>query len=199
MQLDHLAVTAADLAAGVAWAEARLGLPLAPGGRHALFSTHNRLLSLGPDLYLEVIAPDPEAPPPARPRWFDLDRAGAPLLGNWIVRLEGDEGFAPDAGEVLALSRGDLRWEIAVPADGRLPRDGGLPTPIRWAAGTVHPAARLPDHGARLVALTVFHPEAPALAARLRPVLRDPRVRFVAAVRAGLQARIATPAGIAVL
>ena len=35
--------------------------------------THNRLLGLGTNVYLEVIAIDTEAAPPARPRWFSLD------------------------------------------------------------------------------------------------------------------------------
>ena len=87
MELDHLAITCASLPEGAAWAEERLGAPLEPGGRHAHFGTHNRLLSLGPGLYLEVIAPDPEAPAPGRPRWFGLDEAREPTLGNWIVRV----------------------------------------------------------------------------------------------------------------
>ena len=50
MEIDHLAVTCASLPEGVAWTEARLGLTLAPGGRHERFGTWNRLLSLGPGL-----------------------------------------------------------------------------------------------------------------------------------------------------
>ena len=33
--VDHLVVAAAGLDAGTAWLEAHLGVPLAPGGRHA--------------------------------------------------------------------------------------------------------------------------------------------------------------------
>ena len=62
--LDHLVVAAADLEEGTRWVEERLGVGLEAGGRHTLFGTHNRVLSLGPDCYLEVIAVDPEAPPP---------------------------------------------------------------------------------------------------------------------------------------
>ena len=61
MRLDHLAIVADRLEPGVAWAEERLRVALRPGGRHARFGTHNRLLGLGPDCYLEVITPDPEA------------------------------------------------------------------------------------------------------------------------------------------
>lgn len=65
--IDHLVVAAVDLAGGARWIEERLGVALDAGGRHEVFGTHNRVLSLGPERYLEVIAVDPEAPPPARP------------------------------------------------------------------------------------------------------------------------------------
>lgn len=64
--VDHLVVAAAGLDAGAAWLEAHLGAPLAPGGRHAAMGTHNRLLRLGPRLYLELIAIDPDAARPGR-------------------------------------------------------------------------------------------------------------------------------------
>ena len=78
LELDHLAVSAADLAVGTARIEDLFGVRLAPGGKHPDMGTHNRLLSLGPGLYLEVIAIDAAAPPPDRPRWFDLDNFDGP-------------------------------------------------------------------------------------------------------------------------
>ena len=46
-------------------------------------------LSLGAGEYMEVIAVNPAAPPPGRPRWFDLDRfTGAPRITNWILRCD---------------------------------------------------------------------------------------------------------------
>jgi hypothetical protein len=198
MELDHLAVVAADLDAGAAHVASALGIAPGPGGRHARFGTHNLLLSLGPGLYLEVIAPDPAAPSPAGPRWFGLDRAGAPRLGNWIVRAETLEGLPPQAGVPVAMTRGDLAWEIAVPPDGGLPWDGAFPSVIAWRAGR-HPADLLPDHGLRLLALTVLCPDPAAAAARLAGRLADARVVFAAAPAVALRARIATPAGERVL
>lgn len=73
--LDHLVVAARDLDSGARWLERQLGVPLVPGGAHVLMGTHNRLLRLagGERLYLELIAIDPAAAPPSRPRWFGLD------------------------------------------------------------------------------------------------------------------------------
>ncbi|NCO85786.1 MAG: VOC family protein [Rhodobacterales bacterium] len=200
MRLDHLAVTCADLGAGVAWVEAALGVRLEPGGQHAHYATHNRLLGLGAGLYLEVIAPDPEAPAPGHPRWFGLDQAGAPRLGNWIVAVD-DLGAAladaPEAGRAVALTRGALSWQIGVPDDGGLPLGGAFPTLIAWGQGVAHPSTRLADQGVRLTALQVKHPQAAALRGRLA-ALDDPRVAL-AEGPVGLRATFATPTGQAVL
>lgn len=167
--IDHLVVAAADLDAGAAWLEAHLGVPLAPGGKHTAMGTHNRLLKLGPRLYLELIAIDPEAPAPGRPRWFGLDDpalkervAARPRLIHWVARCEDIVGAAAartePPGEILELSRGDFRWRITVPADGHLPGDGLIPTLIQWRS-PVHPADDLPERGCALMKLEGFHPE----------------------------------------
>lgn len=197
--LDHLAVVCTDLEKGVAHAEEALGARFQPGGKHARYGTHNRLLGLGPDLYLEVIAPDPEAAPQG-PRWFGLDAvSGAPRLGNWIVacdNLDAALASSPNGvGEAVDLERGDLRWRIAVPGDGSLPMGGGWPTLIEWAPETLHPALRLADSGLRLSRLTIHHPEADRIAKALAARLADPRIAFVTASAPSLSAIFLTPEG----
>ena len=199
LTIDHLAVSAETLDEGVAAVEAGLGLRLAPGGVHPHMSTHNRLLGLG-EVYLEVIATDPAAPAPAWPRWFDLDNfAGAPRLTNWICAcddLAAAIAAAPlGVGAPVDLQRGDLRWRMAVPGDGRLPFDGCFPALIQWQGA--HPAARLPDQGARLRRLEVAHPDAVALRSVL--VLADPRVVIIEGATKALRAEIDTPHGLRVL
>lgn len=206
LRLDHLAVTAMTLEAGVAAMEAALGVALAAGGKHALMGTHNRLLGLG-DVYLEVIAVDPDAAAPGRSRWFDMDHfAGAPRLTNWIARcgdLASAVALAPAGiGVPTAFARGELRWQMAVPEDGRLPFDGAYPALIAWqgaARGAGHPAARLPDVGCRLRRLEIAHPEAAALRAALAGVLDDPRVVIVAGAVKAMRAEIETPHGLRVI
>jgi len=197
MELDHLAVTCGDLDEGVAAVEAALGVALSPGGRHDHMGTHNRLLSLGPGLYLEVIASDPAAPKPAWPRWFDLDsRSGPPRLTHWICRVDdlaAALSAAPEgAGAVTDLARGAFRWRMAVPETGRLPFDDTFPALIEWRAGG-HPADNLPDAGCRLRRLTVTHPQAADLAASLG--LQDARVVFAEGPAKMLTAEIDTPMG----
>jgi len=198
-RLDHLAVVCSDLADCTAWAEAALGVSFQTSGKHARYGTHNRLLGLGSDLYLEVIAPDPEGASMG-PRWFGLDAvSGAPRLGNWIVACD-DLGAAlaaspQGAGEAVDLERGDLKWRIAVPKDGSLPMAGGWPTLIEWAPGTRHPATRLADSGLRLKSLTIHHPDAATIAAMLAPRLEDRRIGFKTAAIPSLSATFLTPDG----
>ncbi|TWA91006.1 glyoxalase-like protein [Bradyrhizobium stylosanthis] len=69
LRLDHITVAANDLAEGVAYVEDALGIAPPAGGAHPLMGTHNHLLRLSETSFLEVIAPDPSAPAPTRPRW----------------------------------------------------------------------------------------------------------------------------------
>jgi len=182
--LDHLVVTADRLERGVAQVERALDLTMSGGGAHPVMGTHNRLLSLGPADYLEVIAVDPDAPQPDRARWFDLDRqAPGAALTHWALRVDDLDAAlarAPHgAGEPVALTRGAYSWRMAVAQDGRLPFDGLFPGLIAWNGA--HPAPALSETGARLVALELTHPKADALRRALAPLVQDRRL----IVRAG--------------
>ncbi|MFN3209948.1 MAG: VOC family protein [Roseovarius sp.] len=201
LRLDHFAVAAETLEAGRAYAEESLGVALRPGGQHAHYGTHNMLLGLEDGLYMEVIAVDPEAPAPGYARWFDLDRfEGRPRPTNWICNTD-DLGALvarfPQAGAPVPLARGALRWQMAVPEDGRLPWDNLFPAVIEWQCAQ-HPAQILPASGCRLDRLVVTHPDAQALEAALAPVLADSRVAFETGA-AALRAEMTTPRGTCVL
>ena len=101
-------------------------------------------------------------------------------------------------GHPIALARGDYRWQMAVPDDGRLPFDGAFPALIQWE-GTAHPAPALPDHGLRLQRLEIGHPQATVLQAALAGRIADARVVIAPATGITLRATIDTPAGPRVL
>lgn len=196
--IDHLVVSAATLDEGIGFVEATLGVPMASGGAHPQMGTHNRLLSLGPAAYLEVIAVNPDAPRPDHARWFDLDYfTGNARLTNWVVRVPDlSEALyrAPEGtGDILQLQRGDYRWKMAVPDDGRLPFSGCAPGVLSWQSAD--PAPSLPDHGLRLTALEINHPEAEALSVALLPLVNDDRVSLQSGPP-GLSAWIDTPGGL---
>jgi Glyoxalase-like domain len=172
---DHIVVAARSLAEGAAWCEATLGATPVEGGRHATMGTHNRLLGLGDGvrqrMYLEIIALDPEAPPPPRARWFDLDSpalqaeiAVAPRLVHWVARCNDiDRAIAAlraaghDPGEAIAVERmtahGMLRWRIALRDDGRRLAGGAVPLLIEW--GAAHPCDHLPASGVSVTHLAL--------------------------------------------
>lgn len=201
LSLDHLTVIAPTLADGVAHVRACLGIDAPAGGAHPEMGTHNHLLRLGDDLYLEIIAADPAAPPPHGPRWFGLGDAAAVRadwdrgrrLRGWVARTGDIGAVLADHGALLGvetrLSRDGRGFRFSVPVDGGLPLDGALPSVIERRQPTT-PAERLPDLGARLRAFVLEHPDPAAIAGLYdslgvtgRPELRDgPELRYSALV-----------------
>lgn len=167
-QVDHLVLGTADLDKGAAWLQRFLGVALSDVGRHERMATHNRLLSLGPDIYLELIAIDPAGGSPAMRRWFGLDTpdtreriATRPRLIGWAARTADIVALGERTGGVLGriepMARGDFRWRISVPEDG-YPIEGGLvPSLIQWDVND-HPCRRLPDQQCRLEWMEAAHP-----------------------------------------
>ncbi len=203
--IDHIIVTAPSLAAGEGFVRDVLGDCLQTGGEHPRMGTHNLLARLGDGLFLEVIAADPNAPAPARPRWFSLDTLAAdaePALSAWVVRTTDIRAAAAAASEPLGniapMSRGALNWLITIPEDGSLPLGGAGPELIQWQSD-VHPAAGLKDRGLSLAALEIFHPEPERVSRLLRSLKLEAPVSVSAASACRLSARIDTPAGLRVL
>ena len=171
IQFDHLVVAARTLDEGVRWCEATLGVTPGAGGKHPLMSTHNRLFNISSDAFamafFEIIAVDPEAPPPGRARWFgldELDLSSGPRLLTFVARansldatLAGLRNKGIDGGRALAASRdtpsGLLRWRIAVRDDGAVLYGGAMPTLLEW--GERHPTASMPPSGVVLRSLVL--------------------------------------------
>jgi hypothetical protein len=204
-RLDHFAIAATDLASGTAWLEARLGVQLAPGGVHPRMGTHNRVLRLGDGVYLELIAIDPAAPPPGRPRWFGLDEpvlaarlAERPRLVAWVAATDDLEAAVAASpfphGPAHEMTRGDLVWRITIPDDGAAVEGGAVPTLIEWPAD-VHPTKRMLDAGCSLERLTIRHAEPGRIREGLAAFGLDDPALHVAKGAPSLAATIITPAG----
>jgi hypothetical protein len=221
--IDHLVVVASDLAQGVAWCEATLGITPGPGGEHPLMGTHNRLIKIATaehrTAYLEIIAINPIAIPSistgAR-RWFDMDDLAlqatvaqhGPRLAHWVVgvpdiaaaiRTLAMQGI--DRGAAVQASRptpaGLLQWQISVRPDGQRLFEGCLPTLIEW--GHTHPTQAMPDSGVTLHSLQVQHPQAPALAAAYQSVGLELATVPVSTGPPRLRAQLQTPKGLVTL
>ena len=166
MTVDHIVYGVEDLQAGIEELAERLGVRAAPGGKHVGRGTHNALLALGGDSYLEIIAPDPDQPEPASPVAFALDRIPLPRLVGWAMPVTDIERWAEqarvrgcDPGPVQAMSRRRpdgvlLEWRLT-----RHPPDPSrlvLPFLIDWGSSP-HPSQASPT-GVTLVNLRAEHP-----------------------------------------
>ena len=168
LELDHIALSCADLDAGAKEFARTTGWQLGSGGTHPLMATHNRLRFTGGKTYLELISPDPNAPPPATPRWFGLDdisEDAPPTLSFWMVKVDSlddtvgalrEIGFDP--GNIIDMSRGSLNWRLTIRPDGTLPMGGAAPIFIEWPPG-IHATDSMEDTGLRITNLTVSHPQ----------------------------------------
>lgn len=198
-EIDHIVLGARTLEEGAAFIERTLGVKPQPGGTHEGAGTHNMLLGLGPDCYLEIIAPDPSQPEPAHPRLFDLDDAATrlmleaePRLLTWVARTDAMDAvmarLGPRGGEVRDMKRGDLAWRFAVPPQ-RQDMDNLIPPLIEWKGERA--GRHLHDSHFRLVALEAEHPDADTLRGALEDrglgtamkIKRGPHPRLIAQLR----------------
>lgn len=198
--VDHLVWAAPDLERASHAIADILGVEPAPGGAHPAWGTRNRLLSLGPSTYLEVIGPDPDADPghlAGGPELFGIGGLAGPRLVTWAAKATDLEAFRARAteagialGPVLDGSRRtpegvELRWRLTDPL--AVVWDGVVPFFIDWR-DTPHPAASAPPAGS-LVELAARHPEPEAVGRALAclglegiPVGAGPAARLVAKI-----------------
>ncbi|WP_428633609.1 VOC family protein [Sedimenticola sp.] len=207
-RIDHLVIGAANLAQGAAYVKTQLGVEIPIGGTHEKLGTHNHLMQLGNELFLEVIAVNPNGQTPARPRWFGLDDPhvshalnNQPALLTWVVNTQDIEALlnktSASFGKVTPISRGDLNWLFGLPGDGRLLAGGMLPYVMQWQTDT-HPANRMADRGCRLQQLHIHHPYPDWLDTNLKAIGAAELVQIHPldnATTPYLEAVIATPGG----
>lgn len=173
--IDHLVLATPDLDETAAELSEQLGVAATPGGKHVGLGTHNALIALGDEVYLEVIGPDPDQPAPASPRPFGIDALPSARLVTWAARVDDIEARVSrakaagyDAGPVVPMSRDmpdgrRLEWRLTFPpADGNA---GVVPFLIDWGSAP-HPSTTAAT-GARLLEFFGEHPDVDAVNASL--------------------------------
>ncbi len=199
--VDHLVYATPDLAQGVDELEQLLGIRATPGGQHPGLGTRNALIALGPDSYIEIVAPDPGQPAPSTPRWFGIDELEHSILVTWAAKgtdLEELRETAVQNGIPLgAVTRGgrrrpdgvELSWQLTDPCASVA--DGIVPFFIDWGLSQ-HPAQSAAK-GATLVSLRAEHPDSNSVQQMVRQLGLPLAVG--AAARAALVATIDCPRG----
>jgi hypothetical protein len=199
--IDHLVWGGLHLEQEIERLEDLTGVRAMLGGRHPGEGTRNALIRLGPNSYLELIAPDPEQPRPPGARWFGLDSLTAPRLVAWAARsadLDQQAAKARTAGVPVGEARGGRRelsngrvlaWRLTYPL---VPEGVQLvPFLIDWGDGP-HPAETAPP-GAHLIDLRAEHPDPASILDQLRRLGVD--LRILSGPAPALIATLDTPRG----
>lgn len=196
--VDHLVFATPDLERGMQEVERLTGVTPTVGGQHPGRGTRNVLIALGTDAYLEVVAPDPDQPPPAAGRWLGVDSVAASRLTAWAAHGRDLHHLRNRAvrrgvplGEVRsgARRRADgvmLSWRLTDPEPAVA--EGVIPFFIDWGPSP-HPS-RAAAHGATLADLRIEHPDVERVQRMLRALDLD-----VAVTRAAHAALVAVIEG----
>jgi hypothetical protein len=167
--VDHLILATRDLDEGIRRFEERTGVRPMVGGEHPGRGTRNALVSLGPGLYVEILAPQATAPDSGEPAALRALTDLTPL--GWAVfvrdvdaarRRLSDAGVSVSGIKPGSRARPDgtlLEWKTF---EIEKPPLAGVPFFIRWGDGTTHPSKDAPG-GCRLEKLRIVSSDADAL------------------------------------
>ncbi len=169
------------------------------GGEHPGRGTRNALVSLGPGLYVEILAPQATAPDSGAAAalraltdltpfgWAvfvrDVEAARRRLTGAGVSL----SGIAP--GSRARPDGSLLEWKTF---EIEKPPLAGAPFFIRWGDGTTHPSKDAPG-GCRLEGLRIFSSDADALRRVLASVALD--VAVEAGSRGAMEVTLRCPKG----
>lgn len=206
IKLDHLVIAADSLKQGKNYLYDVYGLELSPGGQHPAMGTHNSVLNLANDSYLEIITIDPNGKKPNTPRWFNLDSDSLqkqikekPKLITWVARTDNFKGLKEqsitDIGTARAMTRGNLNWEFGFSDDGSLFSGGVLPYIIQWGAAE-HVSRAILNKNYSLIKLELFHPEPNTIKKALKSLGFMGSLEISQANAISLKAHIQTPKGL---
>lgn len=201
LRLDHILLGVPDLDAGVAEFTALTGVRPVVGGSHPGFGTRNQLVSLGGDVFFELIAPDPAQAATPEGRAAELAAMPRPRLLTFAVQTEAmDAACAAATGAGLTVTRrvamhrtrpDGVRLDWTVANFAGFDFGPAIPFAIDWQ-GSPHPSGTTPT-GCTLASLTVLHPRAAELARIYAALGLD--VKVAAAPDPGFILRMMTPNG----
>ncbi len=149
LDLDHILYAVPDLSKGIEDFEKLTGVRPTHGGRHPILGTHNALVSLGEDSYLELIAPDPNTKASSKDIIFGIGKINAPKIVTWAVRSnnirELGKTFQIEKIQNGGRTKEDgtfLKWKTAEITEFD-DHTGIIPFVIQWIS-TAHPAKTSP-------------------------------------------------------
>jgi len=143
-KLDHIVFGARSLEEGTNFIEKKLDIKLSEVGYHDFMGTHNRVVKVDKDIYLEVIAIDSSSKSPNENRWFNLDNPilqkkleYSPQMIGYVIETKDKEILKHFCAPIKA-SRGNYKWNFAMPNlesnffNKELIENGIIPSLINW-------------------------------------------------------------------
>lgn len=195
---DHIIFAVSNLGTGIKIIKEKTGLEAVFGGVHPNLGTQNALLSLGEDVYLEILAPDPKGKLVDGYRFITELHEGR--LIRWaahtnnidaLLKAANDNGYANtgvNAGQRNTPEGKTLTWKTLM---AQTVIDEVMPFFIQWGPGTPHPATTSPK-GCTLKSFTLSHPD-PAAVKKTFSIFG--LSADVVTGKAGMTMRIGTPKG----
>ena len=143
-KLDHIVIGAYTLEEGTEFVETKLQSKLSDIGYHKDMGTHNRVIRISDQIYLEVVALDPQNMNLKNRKWFNLDNSNlqlklkkSPQIIGYVI--ENDRlGISKYYDQFFEASRGEYRWHFAMPTlkknflDIGIIETGIIPSLISW-------------------------------------------------------------------
>ena len=143
-KLDHIVFGASSLEEGTNFIERKLGIKLSDIGYHDFMGTHNRVIKIDKDIYLEVIAINPASQAPNINRWFNLDSSKlqkqlkkSPHVIGYVIETN-DKEITKHYSTPIKASRESYKWEFSMPNiesklfEEDLIINGIIPSLITW-------------------------------------------------------------------
>ncbi len=143
-KLDHIVLGAVTLEEGTEYVEHILQAKLSNIGYHKNMGTHNRVIRISDEVYLEVIAIDPKIKNIKNKKWFNLDNLNLqsklkklPQIIGYVIENK-DISISKYYDPFFEASRANFRWQFAMPTsknnilDSQIIETGVIPSLISW-------------------------------------------------------------------
>lgn len=186
--IDHIVYCVNDLNAAISDLESRLGIAPTYGGRHMTQGTHNAILDLSENCYLEILAVDKENKTISHNRWMGIDLVQRPMITRWALKskdLISDQQYLQSVdsnlGQIVEGSRktpvgNQLAWRMLLPLAE--PVVEILPFMVDWSSSDTHPTQNLPK-GCTLKSFALRTPDTSRVHTTLSSILEaEPELEF---------------------
>tara|TARA_B100000524_G_scaffold33651_1_gene16561 strand:+ start:392 stop:1042 length:651 start_codon:yes stop_codon:yes gene_type:complete len=143
-KLDHIVLGASTLEEGTEFVEDILQTKLSDIGYHKYMGTHNRVIRISDEVYLEVVAIDPKIKDSKSRKWFNLDSLNlqsklnkSPQIIGYVIENK-DISISKYYDPFFEASRANFRWQFAMPTsknnilDSEIIKTGVVPSLISW-------------------------------------------------------------------